>query len=131
CSNVLQYIPRSHQSTIGEDQEVPGYWQIRQYHHQKIGRAHVCTPVTQRSTLFPYTTLFRSCAPMFCNIFHVAISQPLGKIKKCLVTGKFANIITKRSEEHTSALQSHRDLHSFPTRRSSDLVLQCSAIYST
>src|SRR5476649_1225766 len=26
----------------------------------EIGRAHVCTPVTQRSTLFPYTTLFRS-----------------------------------------------------------------------
>src|SRR6476646_790040 len=29
----------------------------------------------------------------------------------------------KRSEEHTSELQSHRDLHSFPTRRSSDLAL--------
>src|SRR5260221_717463 len=28
-----------------------------------------------------------------------------------------------RSEEHTSELQSHRDLHSFPTRRSSDLIL--------
>src|SRR5260221_119187 len=28
-----------------------------------------------------------------------------------------------RSEEHTSELQSHRDLHSFPTRRSSDLCL--------
>src|SRR5919205_177056 len=28
---------------------------------------------------------------------------------------------TPRSEEHTSELQSHRDLHSFPTRRSSDL----------
>src|SRR5476649_777249 len=28
-----------------------------------------------------------------------------------------------RSEEHTSELQSHRDLHSFPTRRSSDLFL--------
>src|SRR5260221_294760 len=27
----------------------------------------------------------------------------------------------QRSEEHTSELQSHRDLHSFPTRRSSDL----------
>src|SRR5476649_1911224 len=27
----------------------------------------------------------------------------------------------KRSEEHTSELQSHSDLHSFPTRRSSDL----------
>src|SRR5476649_2919632 len=30
-----------------------------------------------------------------------------------------------RSEEHTSELQSHRDLHSFPTRRSSDLFLFC------
>src|SRR5882672_3180208 len=28
----------------------------------------------------------------------------------------------RRSEEHTSELQSHRDLHSFPTRRSSDLT---------
>src|SRR5215204_869617 len=28
-----------------------------------------------------------------------------------------------RSEEHTSELQSHRDLHSFPTRRSSDLEM--------
>src|SRR6476646_10555282 len=31
-----------------------------------------------------------------------------------------------RSEEHTSELQSHRDLHSFPTRRSSDLGWSCS-----
>src|SRR5476649_666078 len=30
-----------------------------------------------------------------------------------------------RSEEHTSELQSHRDLHSFPTRRSSDLGASC------
>src|SRR5215204_82456 len=29
--------------------------------------------------------------------------------------------LVSRSEEHTSELQSHRDLHSFPTRRSSDL----------
>src|SRR5579875_428687 len=29
--------------------------------------------------------------------------------------------VEDRSEEHTSELQSHRDLHSFPTRRSSDL----------
>src|SRR5476649_2074902 len=33
-----------------------------------------------------------------------------------------------RSEEHTSELQSHSDLHSFPTRRSSDLFLSaCSS----
>src|ERR687893_754966 len=29
--------------------------------------------------------------------------------------------VGRRSEEHTSELQSHRDLPSFPTRRSSDL----------
>src|ERR1044072_8243031 len=29
--------------------------------------------------------------------------------------------IAARSAEHTAGLQSHRDLHSFPTRRSSDL----------
>src|ERR671933_829423 len=32
-----------------------------------------------------------------------------------------------RSEEHTSELQSHRDLHSFSTRRSSDLGRWCAA----
>src|SRR5476649_1617946 len=30
----------------------------------------------------------------------------------------------RRSEEHTSELQSHSDLHSFPTRRSSDLAIE-------
>src|SRR5476649_231308 len=33
-----------------------------------------------------------------------------------------AALAAYRSEEHTSELQSHRDLHSFPTRRSSDLA---------
>src|SRR5476649_1183131 len=32
------------------------------------------------------------------------------------------SMLKARSEEHTSELQSHRDLHSFPTRRSSDLL---------
>src|SRR5882672_1388910 len=36
-----------------------------------------------------------------------------------------------RSEEHTSELQSHRDLHSFPTRRSSDLHPRCSTGHCT
>src|SRR3712207_1999351 len=33
----------------------------------------------------------------------------------------FARFVVERSEEHTSELQSRRYLHSFPTRRSSDL----------
>src|SRR5882672_741481 len=35
----------------------------------------------------------------------------------------------KRSEEHTSELQSHSDLHSFPTRRSSDLIDRCANFF--
>src|SRR5215204_1691034 len=47
------------------------------------------------------------------------------RLRSCLSTQtKAAGIggrANERSEEHTSELQSHRDLHSFPTRRSSDL----------
>src|SRR4030095_269663 len=43
-------------------------------------------------------------------VLIVALSEPGAAVK-----------VEGRSEEHTSALQSHRDLHSFPTRRSSDL----------
>src|SRR4029453_7533316 len=39
-------------------------------------------------------------------------------------------VIEPRSEEHTSELQSHRDLHSFPTRRSSDLSCDIWALSS-
>src|SRR5438132_6343452 len=52
-----------------------------------------------RSTLFPYTTLFRSLSPRTpsklgsCTTLRVLIRQP-----------------RKRSEEHTSELQSHSDL---------------------
>src|SRR5476649_1374084 len=38
--------------------------------------------------------------------------------------GMRQHAINSRSEEHTSELQSHRDLHSFPTRRSSDLPFE-------
>src|SRR5579875_2610795 len=36
---------------------------------------------------------------------------------------------SSRSEEHTSELQSHSDLHSFPTRRSSDLEQRSCDVY--
>src|SRR6266496_5726189 len=50
-----------------------------------------------RSTLFPYTTLFRS-APARC--WHRGIAGP-GRGRECR---------RGRSEEHTSELQSRRDL---------------------
>src|ERR1044072_4421571 len=40
-------------------------------------------------------------------------------------TGLHADLERDRSEEHPSQLQSHRYIHSFPTRRSSDLREKC------
>src|SRR2546425_1410408 len=64
-----------------------------------------------RSTLFPYTTLFRS----LCEITLVATQRP-GKrflILQCVLSKRCASLVIlnrrppkKRSEEHTSELQS-------------------------
>src|SRR2546429_5548623 len=60
-----------------------------------------------RSTLFPYTTLFRS--PMDLS---AARRWLLGKttIKASLTRTRYANSGTPRSEEHTSELQSRLHL---------------------
>src|SRR5947207_12608869 len=50
-----------------------------------------------RSTLFPYTTLFRSEPGRQRNTHHVAVDVPPDDPRH-------------RSEEHTSELQSHSDL---------------------
>src|SRR5438034_6802801 len=57
-----------------------------------------------RSTLFPYTTLFRSHADEN-DVLH-AVAQVLMKRREALA--QVAQQI--RSEEHTSELQSHSDL---------------------
>src|SRR5947207_10207112 len=51
-----------------------------------------------RSTLFPYTTLFRSLEP---HDFALASAQAHACVTTCNA---------ERSEEHTSELQSHSDL---------------------
>src|SRR5260370_14469700 len=56
-----------------------------------------------RSTLFPYTTLFRSLMKIFRGFNHP------GRESACAVTiGNFDGV--HRSEEHTSELQSHLNL---------------------
>src|SRR5438309_5595335 len=67
-----------------------------------------------RSTLFPYTTLFRSCMPCFKNITsgkYGKVRCPLcraswkrTKLRNNLQTLDFSSLY--RSEEHTSELQS-------------------------
>src|SRR5476649_2484586 len=47
---------------------------------------------------------------------HLAYHESLYRSR-----AEYRRRVARRSEEHTSELQLHRDLHSFPTRRSSDL----------
>src|SRR5260370_13011780 len=61
-----------------------------------------------RSTLFPYTTLFRSVVPeRGIDLFqHVGVVE--GKIDN--VFSPISKCGARRSEEHTSELQSHLNL---------------------
>src|SRR5438034_8756059 len=61
-----------------------------------------------RSTLFPYTTLFRSRAPRRARPRRVPSPTPAGRARS---SGSAAHPRGRpRSEEHTSELQSHSDL---------------------
>src|SRR5437667_10586478 len=58
-----------------------------------------------RSTLFPYTTLFRSISKVAPAVF-------MDEKNNALIYHADGKLVTKdnRSEEHTSELQSHHDL---------------------
>src|SRR5260221_3372359 len=58
-----------------------------------------------RSTLFPYTTLFRSLQVSWLSSGPWSMPLPIKKLGNALV-----GVRGKRSEEHTSELQSHSDL---------------------
>src|SRR5579875_1911612 len=73
-----------------------------------------------------YTLSLHDALPIYADLVHALavekrgdrlLHHPLGGLADGGGDGHRAS----RSEEHTSELQSHRDLHSFPTRRSSDL----------
>src|SRR6266576_871621 len=82
-----------------------------------------------RSTLFPYTTLFRSSS----SCANVSVTAP--SISSMRTTAMSAWSLAHRDRKCTRLNSSHvessyavfcsgdhRDLHSFPTRRSSDLL---------
>src|SRR5260221_10123965 len=71
-----------------------------------------------RSTLFPYTTLFRSLVALAIGL-HMstalvlpALSADVSHVGSVFLTGDDARYFwfAERSEEHTSELQSHSDL---------------------
>src|SRR5260221_10103647 len=58
-----------------------------------------------RSTLFPYTTLFRSK-----TLLHLLCLAPFAWLLHLFTSNALANYADPRSEEHTSELQSLRHL---------------------
>src|SRR5947209_13291915 len=68
-------------------------------------------PRPPKSTLFPYTTLFRSMAP-YADIPHL-LTPVINEPEKCISALKWAVAEMERrlrSEEHTSELQSRQYL---------------------
>src|SRR5437667_7386872 len=66
-----------------------------------------------RSTLFPYTTLFRSVFLTWSSTINSAPRTPAGHARR--PPGRSRTLCSRRrgssrSEEHTSELQSHHDL---------------------
>src|SRR2546422_8862355 len=66
-----------------------------------------------RSTLFPYTTLFRSLA-QFCDVFCDRGAFTVAQARRILTAGRACGLEPRlhaeRSEEHTSELQSRLHL---------------------
>src|ERR1035437_7778262 len=82
-----------------------------------------------------YTLSLHDALPillLFLMLYIIRVSNSAKREKRLLKTvcSVHLNSHGGRSEEHTSELQSHRDLHSFPTRRSSDLVTFFDAVYN-
>src|SRR2546430_13354393 len=71
-----------------------------------------------RSTLFPYTTLFRSCADFveqrrhaeILEVFHRQLELPADRRRHVGHAVRVPLLIPLRSEEHTSELQSQSNL---------------------
>src|SRR5260221_8073737 len=65
-----------------------------------------------RSTLFPYTTLFRSVTVTHPEIrrYFMSISEAVQLVLQASTMAEGSEVLIKRSEEHTSELQSHSDL---------------------
>src|SRR5438034_6493250 len=69
-------------------------------------------PPPPRSTLFPYTTLFRSRHPAATSRGSGAVESATAMCTAALAVNccTLRRTLTARSEEHTSELQSHSDL---------------------
>src|SRR5215211_3083445 len=91
-----------------------------------VGQDRKSTRLNSSHTVI-YTLSLHDALPISSRRPTTTSSRPLARqVRRAPTTilagahGRWA--CGPRSEEHTSELQSHSDLHSFPTRRSSDLL---------
>src|SRR5690242_21282598 len=63
-----------------------------------------------RSTLFPYTTLFRSLAYAKYKLSYDDLFEAMESERRERIMNESIDEISSRSEEHTSELQSHVNL---------------------
>src|SRR5579875_3817522 len=76
---------------------------------------------TSRASTRPFREAMKSLKELTSLSAHAGSSANIGCLE--LLNQLKSSLFANRSEEHTSELQSHSDLHSFPTRRSSDLEI--------
>src|ERR1039458_6792412 len=93
----------------------------------------VCRLLPPGPTLFPYTTLFRSRPALRCAPRRRGRSVPStpALCSRSRSAGRPDRKSTRLNSSHLGisyAVFSHRDQHSFPTRRSSDLGQRCDAL---
>src|SRR5262252_6894170 len=96
-------------------------WSIHQSGSQdrKSTRLNSSHTVIYTLSLHDALPIFRRSKLDWVIVRHVILTDgPKTDAYRALVD---PSVRITRSEEHTSELQSHSDLHSFPTRRSSDL----------
>src|SRR5256886_7389140 len=80
-----------------------------------------------RSTLFPYTTLFRS---MFHRGARSAPGRYFGPFPNAGAVRDTLNQLQKRSEEHTSELQSQSNLVCRLLLEKNNIVLFCQLVFA-
>src|SRR4029453_16657617 len=80
----------------------------------------ICVIWAHFESLLPISDRFINATSCKKNSTAVVIGVPIIRLQSYCLGVMHHRVI--RSEEHTSELQSHSDLHSFPTRRSSDLI---------
>src|ERR1044072_111102 len=78
---------------------------------EEIGRAHVCTPVTPRSTLFPCTPLFRSGITV--NVPAIEVLNPGMTRQTVHETGKLTFVFDdgRRDRKSTRLHSSHTEIY--------------------